>query len=58
LLCFADEDEMKHKVRKALDSPETARRLSSAAQQRVTERHLLQHRISRIVEDLQNLKEK
>jgi len=58
LLCFTDEDEMKQKVREALDSPETARRLSSAAQQRVTERHLLQHRISRIVEDLRNLKEK
>jgi spore maturation protein CgeB len=55
LLCFADEDEMKHKVRRALDTPETARRLSSAARQRVTERHLLQHRISRIVEHLRNL---
>lgn len=55
LLCFADEDEMKHQVRQALGNAEKVRRLSSAARQRVTERHLLSHRISRIIEDLRNL---
>lgn len=55
LLCFADEEEMKHQVRQALDNPEKVQRLSWAAQQRVTDRHLLSHRISVIVEDLRNL---
>ena len=58
LLCFADEDEMLHKVRQVLNNPRVAQRLSSAARQRVTERHLLSHRVSRIVEDLRNLNEK
>jgi spore maturation protein CgeB len=55
LLCFADEDEMKNQIHQALANPEKVRRLSSAARQRVTERHLLSHRISRIIEDLRNL---
>ena len=55
LLCFAGEDEMLHQVRQVLKNPRVARRLSSGARQRVTARHLLSHRISRIVPHLRNL---